>query len=161
MKFVLIIVFLLWGIEGFGQEPIKKNEVYAELLGNGLLGSINYSRALGDKPGFSVHAGLGVYGGDAHLSYPVGVNYIIRLTKNDIFLDLGLGATYTKSDGSYYASVKRNFPYTPKTEYVYIIPNLGFRSFTSKNFVWHLNITPVFSDVGVLPAVGLGFGKRF
>ena len=161
MKFILIIVFLLWGIEGFGQEPIKKNEIYIELLGNGLLGSINYSRAFGSKPGFSVHAGLGIYGQDPHLSYPVGVNYIIRLTKNDIFLDLGLGATYTKSDGSYYASVKRNLPYTPKTEYVYIIPNLGFRSFTSKNFVWHLNITPVFSDVGVLPGVGLGFGKRF
>ena len=162
MKTLLITVLLFWCADAFSQEPIKKNEVYAELLGNGLLGSINYSRALGNKPAFSVHAGLGVYGGDAHFSYPVGINYIIRITKNDTFLDLGLGATYTKSNGLFYAVAKRSPGYIPKTEFVYLIPSLGLRSYTSKNFVWHVNFTPVITEgFEMLPSFGLGLGKRF
>jgi len=115
MNFVLIIVLLLLGVEVFSQGLVKKNEIFAELGGNGLLGSVNYYRQFGEKPGFGARVGAGVSGTEASLTIPVGVNYLIRKIGNHSFLDLGLGATFTKASVYMYSAAKRPEGYVEKT----------------------------------------------
>lgn len=162
MKNTLVIILALSiNITAYSQEKVKKNELFLELGGNGLLGSVNYNRQLSNKPGFGVRVGLGLYGTDTHVTVPVGLSYLIPVIKNHSFLDLGFGATYTQSNGDFYASPKRGQGYIPKKEYVYLIPSVGLRAYTTKNFVWRVNAQCFLTDTGVLPFLGIGFGKRF
>lgn len=161
MKILLILVLILSGVEAFSQELIKKNEIFAELGGNGLLGSINYYRQFGDKPGFGARIGAGVYGNEANLTIPVEVNYLIRVLGNHSFLDLGLGATFTKANVHLYALAERSEGYVEKKPFAFFIPSIGLRAYTTKNYVWHVNITPIQTEYSMLPYFGLGFGKRF
>ena len=92
---------------------------------------------------------------------PVGINYLIPLIGKHSFLDLGLGATYTKADVHLYVYYKRAQGYVQKYQSVYFVPSLGLRNYTTKNFVWHFNATPVLTQYGLIPWVGFGFGKRF
>lgn len=136
--------------------------MFVELLGNGLLGSINYERQLTGKPGLGIRAGVGVYGTDANITIPLSVHYLIRLIKNHSFLDLGFGATYTKSDGFFYAQTELPAGYVSKEEFVYLIPSAGLRAYTTKNYIWRISATPFITIGGdLLPSVGFGFGKRF
>ncbi len=159
-KSLLSLLVLLTTVPTFSQD-FKKNEVFIELLGNGLLGSINYERQLGKKPGFGIRAGAGLYGTDTHMTIPVGVNYLVRLRNDYSFLDLGFGATFTKTDGFFYAITKLSDGYIRKKDYVYLIPSVGARAYTTKNFVARINLTPFITESGLLPSFGLGFGKRF
>jgi hypothetical protein len=131
-------------------------------MGNGLLGSINYERQFGERPSLGFRAGLGIYVREPGLTVPIGLNYLINITHNSLFLDLGVGATYASySDGSLYVYVKRQLPYKPKTKFLYIMSTLGLKIVTKANFVWRVNLGAVRTDVGVLPQLGFGFGKRF
>lgn len=161
-KFVLLFTFIVCCSIANAQNTFKRNEIFLELMGNGLLGSINYERQFGEKPGLGFRAGLGIYGQQPGFTVPVGLNYLINITKNSLFLDLGVGATYaSNSDGTLYISVKRQFPYTPKTEFLYVMPSLGLKIVTSANYVWRTNIGAIRTDVGIFPYLGFGFGKRF
>jgi hypothetical protein len=133
-KILIVLAILISSFHSFSQE-FKRNEVFIELLGNGLLGSINYERQLGKKPGFGIRAGAGLYGTDTHMTIPVGVNYLIKLRNDYSFLDLGFGATFTKTDGFFYAITKLSDGYIRKKDYVYLIPSVGARAYTTKNFV--------------------------
>jgi len=155
------LLVLTISIGAFSQEIIKKNELFLELGGNGLLGSVNYERQLSNKPGLGVWAGLGLYGTDTHLTIPVGLSYLIPVIKNHSFLDLGFGATYTKTDGDFYSLVKRPENYIPKKEFIYFIPSAGLRAYTTKNYVWRVNAQWFITESGGLPFIGIGFGKRF
>jgi hypothetical protein len=159
-KAALTLILLAINFSAFSQE-FKKNEVFIELLGNGLLGSINYERQLGEKPGLGIRVGAGLYGTDTHMTIPVGVNYLIRVVKNHSFLDLGFGATYTKSDGFFYAVTKLPAGYVRRKEFIYLIPSAGLRAYTTKNYIWKITATPFITIGGdLLPSFGLGFGRR-
>ena len=159
-RLIIIGIFILSSALAFSQNSLKKNEIFVELGGNGLLGSINYNRQISKKPGLGIRAGVGSYG-IGFPTIPVGVNYLIPLIGKHSFLDLGLGATYTKADVQLYVLVKRDPNYVQKYQSVYFVPSLGTRAYTTKNFVWHFNATPVFTQYGLIPWVGFGFGKRF
>ncbi|MFD2162501.1 hypothetical protein ACFSJU_08855 [Paradesertivirga mongoliensis] len=144
----------------FGQDAFKKNEVFLELGGNGLLASLNYGRQLTNKPGLGFRAGVGTYGTGTFLTIPVGVNYLVRLIKDHTFLDVGFGVTYTKAD--FRVGI---IDYTEGTEpghqSLNYIPGIGLRTYTSKNFIWRLNIVAIKNQHGFMGYPGIGFGKKF
>ena len=77
------------------QNNFRKNDVYFELLGNGIGASLNYERQLQAKPGFGVRVGIGYFSGDEkfRVSIPIGVNYLFRLGSDKSFLEAGVGGT--------------------------------------------------------------------
>jgi hypothetical protein len=166
MRHLLSIVILLSiGQAVCGQSLNKKNEIFLELGGNGLLGSVNYSRQLTKNPMFEVRVGLGAYGSDpkTYLTIPLAINYIIDIKSQHAFLNLGFGATYTKAD----VRIGRIIDYEEgledtRSERFNIIPNLGYRYYTTKDFSYRINWTPVFNRHGVYPILfGISVGKRF
>lgn len=161
MKSCLLLLFVFVLDFGALAQDFRKNEVFVELLGNGMLGSINYERQLMKNPGFGVRAGVGIYGTDARLTIPMGVNYLIRVIKNHSFLDLGMGATFTQTDGFFYSMPKLPAGYVKKENYMYLIPSAGLRAYTTRNYIWRIGASVFITDSGALPWLGIGFGKRF
>jgi len=163
MKYYLLIVLVLVSsFPVFSQDHHKKNEVFIELAGNGLLGSVNYSRQLTKEPGLNFRAGIGAYGaGPTYVTIPLGVSYLFRIIKKHTFLDLGLGATLTNADVKMYVLRDYVEGYTPpRSKLVNFVPSVGIRGYTTKDFIWRVNITPVINSYGTVPFFGLGFGKR-
>ena len=165
-KFFYLLLLCFTVTSGFSQEinrddEFRRNEVFIELGGNGLLGSLNYERQLFKKPGFGFRVGAGIYGTDPHLTIPVGINYLSRFFKSRSFIDLGLGVTYTDYNVRLFVIEKRDAEYVQKDQSFYLIPSLGLKACTSKNFAWRMYITPVLSHSDLLPYIGFGLGKRF
>ena len=165
-RLLLYLIFISFHSSAFSQEvnrdeEFKKNEIFLELGGNGLLGSINYERQLTNRPGFGFRVGAGVYGTDTRLTVPVGVNYLIRFFKSRSFVDLGLGVTYTNTDVQLLRRAERLEGYVEKNREFYFVPSLGLKVCTNRNFIWRLYATPVLTTFGLQPHMGLGFGKRF
>jgi hypothetical protein len=162
-QYLLAVLLLASGQAVFSQDHHKKNEVFLELGGNGLLGSVNYSRQLTKDPGLNFRIGIGAYGSNpTYITLPLGVNYLFRIIEKHTFLDLGLGATLTNADVT--MSVRREYSegYThPRSKLVNFIPSIGIKTNTKKDFVWRFNITPVINNYGTVPSFGLSFGKRF
>ena len=145
-----------------GQSKSKPNILYVELGGNGLLTSINYERQLLKTRRLNFHIGTGIYGNETtYLTIPFGINYLIDLDDSESYVDIGLGATYSKADVTLYTSVKRsNLNYT-NTHYWAFIPNVGYRKYTKRNMMYRFSLTPVINQYGFLPYVGISVGKRF
>ena len=92
-KYILSLLMLALSSSAFGQNTFRKNDVYFELLGNGIVASLNYERQLMDKPGLGVRIGVGYLSGDEkfRLSIPVSANYLFKIRNNKSFLDAGIG----------------------------------------------------------------------
>ncbi|RZJ74281.1 MAG: hypothetical protein EOO45_09010 [Flavobacterium sp.] len=160
----LILIITFCSYTAFGQDLNKKNDVFIELLGNGLLGSVNYSRQLTEKPMLEIRAGLGAYGSDpkTYLTIPVSVNYLLNIGSKHTFLFAGLGTTYTEADVRMgliidYTEEFRN----TRSAAVNFVPSIGYLRYTTKDFSWRISFTPVINTHGFLPSFGLGLGKRF
>ncbi len=94
IHFLLLVTLVLSNVS-FSQQTFKRNDIYFELSGNGIAGSICYERHLSSKPGFGLRAGVGVYGdGKLRVSIPLGINYLFMLTPNKSFLEAGIGGTW-------------------------------------------------------------------
>lgn len=163
-SFILILSLITSSLSVFGQNLSKKNELSLEVLGNGLLGSVNYSRQLTNKPQLEIRVGLGAYGSDpkTYLTIPLSVNYLFDIGSKHTFLYAGIGATYTKADVRMakiidYAEGSRD----TRSAAVNFVPSLGYIRYTTKDFSWRISFTPVINTHGFLPSIGLGFGKRF
>ena len=74
-EYLLLFFLISFLITSFGQGTFKRNDVYFEILGNGIVASLNYERQLMKGPGLSIRAGVGYFSGDEQfrLSIPVGV----------------------------------------------------------------------------------------
>src|SRR4051794_1654862 len=95
-KYLYLFIALAITAPVLGQKSFNRNTVYAELFGNAItLLSLNYERQLVDKPGFGYRIGLGYYEGTYKwsLTLPAGINYLVTLSKNRSFIDIGAGAT--------------------------------------------------------------------
>ena len=160
MKFYTIIFSSLFlSIASFAQKT--DNGIYLQLGGNGILGSINYERSILQKPLLKAFVGLGVYGiNEKKLTIPVGINYLLPIYKNNVFLEAGVGATYTKAEMRMYIIVDRKTPYV-NDKFINPVFNAGIRFQTKKSFLYKANITPVLSQYGIIPHIGFTFGKLF
>ncbi len=159
---ILIILTLTMTSYSFGQTNTNKfNALYFELGGNGLFLSANYERQILKKTRLNLHFGAGIYGvKPSVLTIPFGINYLLKLKKSNTFIDFGFGATYTKADVKLYISVKRDSGYVNST-FFNIIPSVGIRHQTDKNFIYRFSLTPVFNQYDGLPFLGFSIGKVF
>ena len=161
---ILIFVFLTLTITSylFGQNNTNKfNTVYFELGGNGLFLSANYERQILKKTRLHMHFGTGIYGVDPSvLTIPFGVNYLLKLKKINSYIDFGFGVTYTKEDVKLYTIVDRPNNIV-NSDFINIIPSIGIRHRTDKNFMYRFSLTPVFNQYSGLPFFGFSIGKSF
>ena len=162
-KYLLILCLTAITTAALAQDFSKKNEIFLELGGNGLVGSLNYARQLTKNPGLELRVGLGAYGADkTFLTIPVGLNYLIGLGGQHSFLSAGIGATYTKADVTFGVRPEYTEGYVARRSTpINFVGNLGYRYCTSKDFSWKINFTPVINRYGFFPVFGLGFGRRF
>jgi hypothetical protein len=158
-KIITLAVLVLSASTAFAQSNFKRNDLYFELLGNGIVASVNYERQLSDQPGFGVRVGLGFFPTEhGMLSVPLGFNYLVPLKDQKAFIELGLGATLTAEPVlflDFSGDVYDKGPYTN------IIPSVAYRGHTSKNLMWRFSLTPIFNSYGTLPLIGFSIGKRF
>ena len=162
-KYFLGLSLILIEMTALGQDFSKKNEIFLELGGNGLLGSVNYARQLTKNPGLEFRAGLGAYGSEkTFITIPVSLNYSIGLGGQHSFLTIGMGATYTKAD----VRMGRIIDYEESYDHIHsapinLVPSLAYRYYTTKDFLWKVGFNPVINVHGFLPSFGLSAGKRF
>lgn len=135
-------------------EEFKKNTVYVEGMGNAVLGSVNYERQLMNKPGLGLRLGIGVMVPDElYLVIPFGVNYLIDVSNQKSFIDVGLSANFNINDFSFSDKIGKN--------YSKIIPTIGYRRHMSNDWMYRINIMVVKFEYGYIPWAGFAFGKRF
>ena len=160
MKFLLLsFSFFYCSSFLFGQSISKRQSVYFELGGNGLFTSVNYDFQLTKKPGLGIRAGIGFYSLDPFvLTIPVGVNYLFELQQNKSYMELGLGATWTKENVSLYLEPDLN---KKRTNFGNYFPTIGYRKHTKKSFMWRMSLTPLINQNGFQPFFGGSFGKLF
>lgn len=148
----------------FGQTSFRQNDIYFELLGNGIVASISYERQIINKPGLGLRLGVGYFSGDEQfrVSIPVGVNYLFNLRNNKSFLDAGIGATWSGAAGLKTFKQDAAAGGRDYSERIWsAVPNIGYRHHTKGNFMWRASFTPVINKYRAMPWLGLSIGKRF
>jgi hypothetical protein len=156
---ITVAILLINATTSLAQNTFKRNDLYFELLGNGVVASINYERQLADQPGLGVRVGVG-FSPTEHgvLSVPLGFNYLVPFKNQRSFLELGLGVTLTAEPVrllDFSGDVYDNGTYGN------FIPSVAYRAHTSKNLMWRFSLTPMFNSAETLPWVGFSIGKRF
>jgi hypothetical protein len=142
-----------------------KNSIYTELLGSGILGSVNYERffLLNNHNGINARIGLGKTNVnpqyDKYYTIPIGINYQYLFNKM-ISFETGIGYTY--------------FPQRKNYDDNQINGNVGFRFLLKNHLLFKINYTPQFSSklefvnmskdfkygtwIGI--SMGFSFGKK-
>jgi len=140
------------------QQTKRAQNVYVEILGQGLLFSANYDTRFSNKRnGLGGRIGFGGIGGsgDSFISIPVSLNYLLGNGKN--FFEIGLGATYASlstNDDFFFGDGGSNVIGTMAFMYRLQPEKTGF-SFRG-------GITPIFSSDGFVPYYfGLSLGYTF
>ena len=154
MRKTLTFLLLFISLSTLAQKKFQQNSFYLEAFGSGLFGSLNYERQLTNKPGIGVRAGAGFYTEKAFFfTLPVGVNYLFSLKKENRFIDAGLTVSPTFKDA--------NFRSTGDDRWINVLPSVGYRAHTRKNWMWRLAVTPVINRFAVTPSAGFSIGKLF
>jgi hypothetical protein len=155
-KFIFSQIAIIATIQLAAQKPFKKNTFYAEILGNGMVLSINYERQLKNKPGLGYYLGIGL--GGVKPAIPFGAKYLIDLKNHKSFIEAGAGITLGERD----LWIERDIGSTVKNSYKPgFIPSIGYRHHTPYGFMWRVNYTPVFSGFRNIPLFfGLSLGWR-
>lgn len=161
------IVFTFICAEPFAQQgftrPLKQNQLYLELGGNGFIYSVNYERLLSKS--FSIRGGIGytptliVADGD-YFFIPVTGSLLAGSETSK--LELGLGVTY------FSGKVKKIFIYEvdSETESRLVFNGiLGYRYVSSGGFIFRVAFTPFYNpdneNSNFLPWGALSFGYAF
>ena len=121
------------------QKSFKRNTVYFEIGGNGLVLSLNYERQITSKPGLGFHAGVALSGDKP--AFPLGAKYLFDLGKQKSFLEVGAGVTLADQNTW---ETNYNQPETDPYKAGFI-PSVGYRYNAPKGFMWRINYTPVFN----------------
>jgi hypothetical protein len=100
-----LVVLLIFILPFFAKSQKKnlRNNVFIELAGNGGLGAINYERLFLNKVNerhlIGARVGIGYSGINSRkITLPFGIKYALALYKKNVFVDAGLGITYTKAE---------------------------------------------------------------
>lgn len=158
MKTVLIFCFVICCFTCDAQKR-RQNVVYAELLGNGFLGSVNFEKSLPLKPYFAIRCGIGMYGlKNKAVTVPVSLHYLLKTNPGE-YWDFGAGITYSGvSVVELYSFIETRNP--PSNKYsISFIPSVGYRNHISKKIMWRISVMPVITKAELLPFAGISFGK--
>lgn len=139
MRIIITIITLLIILNNVqAQKAFRRNTAYAELLGNGPVLSVNYELQTCNKPGWGIHAGIGL--GGYKPAIPLGVIYLVNLGKQKSFLETGLGVTLAEEDVWSTKQVNTDAnPYQPA-----FIPSVGYRHHTPYGLMWKFIYSPFF-----------------
>lgn len=161
-KYFLILGLASTHLFALGQDLNRKNEIFIELGGNGLLGSLNFARQLTKNPGLEFRVGLGAFGSEkTFLTIPVSLNYLVGLGGQHASLSFGMGMTYTKADVRMRIIDYEEGYEDTRSAPVNLVPSLAYRYHTTKNLLWKVGFNPIFNKHGFSPSFGLSAGKRF
>jgi len=140
-------------------ENIRAQNVFVELLGQGLLITANYDTRFSNKrDGLGGRAGIGYMSvsGDHATTIPLSLNYL--LGKDNHFFEVGLGATLFATGGN-----KDSFIFNDNKSHL-----IGTMSFAYRvqpidtGFSFRIGLTPIFNRDFFLPYFGgLSFGYTF
>ncbi|MEQ1678187.1 MAG: hypothetical protein ABL876_15890 [Chitinophagaceae bacterium] len=139
------------------QKTFKRNTLYAEIGGNGVVLSANYERQLSNKPGLAYHIGVGV--GYNKPSVPMGIKYLLELGKGQrSFIETGVGVTIgSKYFWKEYRRGTDKNPYEPG-----FIASIGYRHHTRYGLLWRICYTPIFTSYrNIFYLGGISAGWRF
>lgn len=146
----------------------KPRTVFLELGGPGLALTANYDTRFGnqrDKWGFRVGAGYYNTGSNWIASVPLEVNYLYALGKNSSskfvessFLELGIGTTFMKSEGS---TSGTSFQFDDDTGF-FGTATIGYRFQQDNGGInFRIGFVPTVSAYGFIPIGGLSVGYTF
>jgi len=160
----ILIIFLITSAAAFSQQTERSSNIlYVELLGNGLLSSINYEYEMSNN--FSARIGVGYWfsnsesNSGAHHDFaflPVAMlNYLFQIYGNN-YMEIGAGTLISASD----LSSTTGFEST-----VALVPTfaLGYR-YSPKNGGFFFSVAFDMFSVSlsyVMPWAGFGLGYRF
>jgi hypothetical protein len=155
--YMRILILLLLSTSAFS--TTKPNAIYAQLGGGGLMLSTNYERCI--YKNLHTHLGIGLYGlHKQYATYPIGINYILPLKKEKLFVDMGYSATYSNADVKLYIVAKLGPDYK-QTIFWNHVPHIGLRLHSKRNMLIKADIAPVINGWGFIPNIGLSIGKLF
>lgn len=105
---IALAVFLLSEI-AYGQFQNKPQNFYAEVLGAGGWGSVNYERRFGAKNRLGLHGGIGYFKQTvSQISLPFGATFSWPIQKDSTsFLVAGVGATHFIIPGNLFGANKQ------------------------------------------------------
>ncbi|MDT3404850.1 hypothetical protein [Mucilaginibacter terrae] len=143
------------------EEGPRAQNVYAELLGPGLLFSLNYDTRFGKaRNGWGGRAGAGYVSADDNsiLTLPVQVNYL--LGKKGKYFEVGLGATFISTNGS---NKEDDFFVFDDVNTTIGTMTFGYRyQPVDGGFNFRASLNPVFNKNNFIPYYfGLSFGYTF
>jgi len=162
LAFAVLLLFLSVNVQAQENSRERGRGVFVEILGNGLIGSINYDQrfekrfdGLGFKGGISYFA----FNGSSVAAFPFGLYYL--LGKDGKYFEVGLGGTYLRfADRSNTFSVgdERTFGSG-------IAGNMVFgyrREPVDGGFLFRASMTPIFGSGTFLPFYfGISLGYAF
>ncbi|WP_316800028.1 hypothetical protein [Pedobacter frigidisoli] len=172
MKLTLLSFFLLLSIVGSAQETsspdtgIKRNSIYAELLGNGGVYSINYDRIFQLNNHLKIVPRVGFSTLQNVIIVPIEANLLIsgsKTSKN--FFEGGLGVTILKPLSGFSGQLLtiNGYDYDFKNEAVNtpLIVRAGFRHQKPKGGLMYRTGLLLFTGEDSLLTLGIGIGYTF
>lgn len=167
LRFMLPFAAMITSLPLHSQQPVKKNDIYFEFLGNGIGPSLNYERGISKNQQIRFRVGVGYFSGNQRFrfSFPAGISYLVLLKNNTSFLDAGIGITNSDGKGfsDEYVHADSTIPIDNFWPYrvFSLVPSIGFRKHTKNNWMWRINFTPIINEVRTMPWGGVSIGKRF
>lgn len=136
----------------------RAQNVFVELLGQGLLFSANYDTRFSNKRnGIGGRAGIGYISADGSsiITVPVSLNYLLGNGKN--FFEVGLGATYVGVESDQIGLFDEDDSAVIGTmSFMYRLQPVG------SGFSFRGGLTPVFTSEGFIPYyAGISLGYTF
>lgn len=152
---ICLVVFFYTSHTAFSQELFKRRAIYGELLGSGIIASINYDfRFLPGNDGFGLRIGAG--GVPSGIVIPVGVNGL--LGEKRLAFEYGVGLTAAIISGP----ISENLTFNSGSDTFGFIgyAKAGIRYTPKKNGLFiNLNWNPIVNSEGInLGWFGLGLG---
>lgn len=138
MRKTFLVLLLLAAGQLWAQKTFKQHSAYVEILGNGGVLSANYELQLNKKPGFGIHAGIGL-GGDKP-AIPLGITYLFKLGGQKSFIETGVGVTVAERE--FWVERINRLPENPYQ--IAWIPSVGYRHHTNYGLMWKLIYSPYF-----------------
>ena len=147
MRIFLSLIFFGFSFLSFSQQletSMKKNTIYAELLGQGALWSINYERMFEVNDFVSQSASVGLttnrnlrdlffdqsffdFGNNYNFGTPIAYRLIFRKRNSHLELGIGLTGFYFKGAGSYHDGFCMSYSSDIRRFNSYIVPTIAYR----------------------------------
>lgn len=160
IKSLLLIIILLTNFASYAQlseQASKKNQLYFELGGNGIIYSLNYERLLTEnltlRAGFGITPGI-IFVEGTFVHIPVTVSYLIGGARSKF--ETGLGAVYFSGSDIKVFGLKSG-----ELSEVALTGIIGYRYTSQGGFVFRVLFTPFYNSSiksKFLPSGGLSFG---